>query len=223
MKSRFPSLIKYLKTILGQPQILLVFTLLITHFPQVTQVLAQVRDDPEVLLAPALEVFAGSGSSEETYLITLIIIASGLFIAIVVANITWLLHKLTWSVMGRIFSIWLLFAGAVSAITLTQYLINPTRPTIQAEASATPRNVTVRVSQDEVTLLWQTDKPTLGQLKYRTIAEDRYKIINSNQGMRANTHTIVIPRYNQDLEYWFVIVSDNHEYGKKSEPLYLRL
>ncbi len=223
MKSHFSSITHYIKSTFRLPQIILLLITAFTHHPQVQSVLAQVREDPEVLLAPALEVFAGSGSSEETYLITLIIIATGLFIAVVVANITWLLHKLTWNVMGRIFSIWLLFAGAVSAVTLSQYLINPTRPTIQAEASATPRNVIVRVSQDEVTLLWQTDKPTLGQLKYKTISEDRYKIINSNQGMRASSHTIIIPRNNQDFEYWFVIVSDNHEYGKQSQPLYLRL
>ncbi len=186
------------------------------------EILAQVREDPEVLLAPALEVFAGTGTSEEIYLVTITLLAAGLIIAIIAVNVTLVLHKFTWSLAAKIFSLWFLFAAAASIIPLTRYLADPTRPVIQAEVAATPRNVTVRVAESQITLLWETDKPTLGQLKYK-IQDQAYKVANSNQGLRTNNHQIILKRDSNTTEYWFVIVSDNFEYGSQGQPLYLRL
>lgn len=189
--------------------------------PGVKEVLAQVRDNPEVLLAPALEVFAGSGTTEEFYLVCVTLVTGALIAAIIAVNITWLLHKLTWSLLGKIFSAWLLFAASVSLVTLTKLVINPTRPIIQAEATATPQNVVVRIAYDSITVLWQTDKPTLGQLKYKTRETGRYQIINSNQSMKTQSHEVRIKR--SDMQYWFVVISDGFEYGSKDQPLYLNL
>lgn len=190
----------------------------------VPQVIAQVREDREILLAPALEVFSGNGTPEEIYYVTVLVAAGGLLVAVVAANVVFLMKKMTFKLLVKIFTLWFVFAAGISTVSLSYYLTQPSaEPIIRADEEARPRQIRVKISQDVVTVIWRTAKQTRGQVVYVTDLTSRDQVLLSNAAQPTGEHQVVIPLDEGVQRIELSIVSDGVEYRQEGERLVVEL
>lgn len=182
-------------------------------FPFIAPILAQIREDTEVMLASSLEVFAGSGTPEENLYVGITVIAGGLIAVLLAINITVLLQKVTVTVLVKVFTMWLIFAAGVSAIAIPNYIAQKQQyvPT-QADVTAQPTDITVKLDDQNITITWQTVAATYGYVKYRTDLTSE-PIVASETKLEARTsHEVIIPRTVYQDYFEFVIISEGYEY-----------
>jgi len=182
-------------------------------FPLIPPILAQIREDTEVMLASSLEVFAGSGTPEENLYVGIIVITAGLIAVLLAINITVLLQKVTVSVLVRIFTMWLIFAAGVSAIAIPNYIAQKQQYTpIAADENATPTDITIKLDDTHITITWQTVAPTYGYVKYRTDLTTEPVVAPETKLEARTSHQVIIPRTVYPTYFEFIIISEGYEY-----------
>lgn len=190
----------------------------------VREVVAQVREDREVLLAPALEVFTGKGTPEEIYYVSIVVVAAALLIAVVAVNVMLMMHKFSLKLLVRVFGLWFIFAAGISTISLSYYVTQrPTEPIIRADEEARPRYIRVKISEDQVVVTWRTVKQTRGQVIYQTNQITRDQIILSNAAQPTGDHQVTINITDEVQRLELSIISDGVEYRQDGERLVVDL
>jgi len=185
-----------------------------------SRVVAQVRENPDMLLAPALEVFAGTATRDEYILVATFLVAGGLFAAVIAVNILWFLRQLTLKLFIRIFAVWLLLASGGAMIALVGYVTGPQSTSTRADASSMPRDVRANVLDDQIIIQWSTNRTTVGAVKLINIPDQ--PTLLSNIGKPSIYHQVKIPRRNLQ-RFEFVVMSDGLEYRLNGSPLIIEM
>jgi hypothetical protein len=181
-------------------------------------VIAQVRDDSEMVLAPALYVFSGQGSSEENFYLAVIVIAGGLLLATLFAMFAIGLQKASTAVLTKVFSVWLLFVLGASTLTVTRYMVTiRTYTPTQAEIEARPLDITYSRVGESLVLKWRTEVVAIGYV-VANIPGEPDMVFVSNAGQKTVSHQVTISRLDLQVVK-LAIFSNGREYRDEDGEL----
>lgn len=189
----------------------------------VGEVVAQVREDAEVLLAPALEVFAGSGTGMEMFWVGVAVVGGGLVCALVAANVMWLVHRITLAMLMKFLGVWSVLTLGVSAVGFSWYVSqNDMRVVIDAEIQIQPLEVRVQRRGNLLLVKWRTIEPTLGQVLFRTDVRELERIRLSSR-TKVTEHVVEIELVEGESEMWLSILSNGVLYREEGSELHIQL
>lgn len=128
-------------------------------------------------------------------------------------------------------SIWLVATIFIAILIIwniyTRYFVdsknNPIQNILGKSAqteNCIPYNVNIlKESTSKVTIKWETSAKCIGLVKYGlSIKEFPYQVI-SQSSQKSNEHQVSIDKIQPGYNYYYIIVSDNQEYGIDGLPL----
>jgi hypothetical protein len=86
--------------------------------------------------------------------------------------------------------------------------------------SCNPYNILVEeVETYKVNISWQTDDKCIGYVKYGLSINDLPYQSISNSSQKGSEHLVKIDKVQPGFNYYYIVVSDNQEYGVNGLPL----
>ncbi len=189
-----------------------------------SQVWALVRDNSEMILAPALQVFTGEGTGEENFYLAVILILGGLLVAVIWINLVVGLQKINTKILTKMFSLWIIFSLGVMAISISQVII-PSRQRLvtRADPLAQPQNITIKYEDKLVTVSWQTAKATVGYAVFYSEQDNPPQVVLSNHGQPTTQHQVMTAFEANETQVEMAIFSDGIEYRYYGERIKINL
>ncbi|MBD3329106.1 hypothetical protein GF357_01275 [Candidatus Dojkabacteria bacterium] len=113
----------------------------------------------------------------------------------------------------------------ITVITLGYFfyrdLVKPRLNRSSGVAGCTPYNVdVVEITENSVNFTWETDDECYGLVRYGTDKENLAMIALGDNVQRAsNSHNVEVKMLSPRTTYYFVVVSENEEYGFEGIPI----
>lgn len=193
-------------------------------FPRIAMAQDIENEVLDLLSLPALEIFVEKQLSRSIYYWDIALVGVGLAVAVLVVLYLLLVRKLTFKLLLRIMTIWMVFGAGLSAVVMSVYVSqNKQNAVLRADSESLPRNIKIQTEDGELYVLWRTQKQTIGQLIYTSNLRQDPTILLSNDAEPATSHFVSVKIRPGENEYWLSVISDGQEYRLDGEPVHLVL